>query len=88
MKETTLNIVLCATVALLVIFYAFVGIATTKKIDNLQKENQVQKELILLLYDMRADDILNESAVDTAFVDTPIYEVTQDTAEVNEKKLK
>lgn len=88
MKEKTLNIVLCGVVALLVIFYAFFGIATTKKIDRLEKENQLQNEVILFLNDMRVNDILNESAVDTSWVDIPITEVTQDTAQVNENKLK
>lgn len=85
MKEKTLNIALCGVVALLVIFYAFFGIATTKKIDRLEKENQDQKEAILLLFDMRADDILNESALDTAFVDTSWVDIAvEDTAEYNE----
>lgn len=84
MKEKTLNTVLCATVALLVIFYSFFGISTTKKIDRLEKENQTQKELIIMLFDMRSSDILN-GAVDTSMVNDEFYgEITQDTAQVNE----
>lgn len=85
MKEKTLNTVLCATVALLVIFYSFFGISTTKKIDRLEKENQTQKELIIMLFDMRSSDILND-AVDTSMVnDNAFYgEITQDTAQINE----
>lgn len=85
MKEKTLNTVLCATVALLVIFYSFFGISTTKKIDRLEKENQIQKELIIMLFDMRSSDILN-NAVDTSMVnDNAFYgEITQDTAQINE----
>lgn len=80
MKEKTLNTVLCATVALLVIFYSFFGVSTTKKIDRLEKENQAQTELIVKLFYMRSSDILNEHAVDTSIGG----EITQDTAQVNE----
>lgn len=88
MKEKTLNTVLCATVALLIIFYSFFGISTTKKIDRLEKENQAQSELIIKLFDMRSSDILNEYAVDTSMVNVNdnLYDgdITQDTAQINE----
>lgn len=84
MKETTLNTVLCAAVALLIIFYSFFGISTTKKIDRLEKENQAQTELIIKLFYMRSSDILND-AVDTSMVNDAFDgEITQDTAQINE----